>query len=82
MIDALKERRKKTNLKNDKEEIKELAEIFKSIGDTLDEVVKIQDKLDSNELNISEEEADEKIDEILGKFIIKLLKAREKMKDM
>lgn len=82
MIDALKERRKKTNLKNDKEEIKELAEIFKSIGDTLDEVVKIQDKLDSNELNISEEEADEKIDEILGKFIIKLLKAQEKMKDM
>lgn len=67
------------NLKNDKEEIKELAEIFKSIADTLDEVVKIQDKLDNNELDISEEEADEKIDEILGKFVVKLLKAQEKL---
>lgn len=70
------------NLKNDKEEIKELAEIFKSISDILNEAVKIQDKLNNNELDMSEEEADEKIEEILGKFIIKLLKAQEKMKDM
>nr|DAP55122.1 MAG TPA: hypothetical protein [Caudoviricetes sp.]DAP86657.1 MAG TPA: hypothetical protein [Caudoviricetes sp.] len=31
---------------------------------------------------MSEEEANEKIDELLGKFIIKLLKAQEKLKDM
>jgi hypothetical protein len=65
-----------------KKKIKELAEIFKSIADTLNEAVKIQDKLDNNELDMSEEEADEKIDELLGKFIIKLLKAQEKLKDM
>lgn len=70
------------SVKNDKEKIKELAEIFKSIADTLNEAVKIQDKLDNNELDMSEEEANEKIDELLGKFIIKLLKAQEKLKDM
>ena len=70
------------SVKNDKEGIKELAEIFKSISDILNEAVKIQDKLDNNELDMSEEEADEKIDELLGKFIIKLLKAQEKIKDM
>lgn len=67
------------SVKNDKEEIKELAEIFKSISDILNEAVKIQDKLDNNELDMSEEEADEKIDELLGKFIIKLLKAQKKI---
>lgn len=70
------------SVKNDKEKIKELAEIFKSIADTLDEAVKIQDKLDNNELDMSEEEIDEKVEEILGKFVIKLLKAQEKLKDM
>lgn len=70
------------SLKNDKEEIKELAEIFESIADTLNEAVKIQDKLDNNELDMSKEEADEKVEEILGKFIIKLLKAQEKLKDI
>lgn len=70
------------SVKNDKEKIKELAEIFKSIADTLNEAVKIQDKLDNNELDMSEEETNEKIDELLGKFIIKLLKAQEKLKDM
>ena len=70
------------SVKNNKEGIKELAEIFKSISDILNEAVKIQDKLDNNELDMSEEEADEKIDELLGKFIIKLLKAQEKLKDI
>lgn len=79
---CFKEERKKMSVKNDKEEIKELAEIFKSIADTLDEAVKIQDKLDNNELDMSEEEIDEKVEEILGKFVIKLLKAQEKLKDM
>lgn len=79
---CFKKEGKKMSLKNDKEEIKELAEIFESIADTLNEAVKIQDKLDNNELDMSKEEADEKVEEILGKFIIKLLKAQEKLKDI
>lgn len=66
------------SVKNDKEEIKELAEIFKSLADTLDEAVKIQDKLENNTLEISEEEANEKIEELLGRFIIQLLKINKK----
>lgn len=68
--------------KRDTEELRNLAKLFKQITDILNEVVDISDKLENNTLEISEEEANEKIEEILGKFIVKLLKAQEKMKDM
>lgn len=61
----------------DKEEFKELAELFKQISDILYEAVDIQDKLDKGEIEMSEKEAQNKVDELLGKFIVKLLKAKK-----
>lgn len=39
----------------------------------------MSDKLENNTLEISEEEANEKIEELLGRFIIQLLKINKKI---
>jgi len=65
--------------KKDTEELRNLAKIFKQITDILNEVVDISDKLENNTLEISEEEANEKIEELLGRFIIQLLKINKKI---
>ncbi len=65
--------------KRDTEELRDLAKLFKQITDILNEVVDISDKLENNTLEISEEEANEKIEELLGRFIIQLLKINKKI---
>ena len=65
--------------KRDIEELRNLAKLFKQITDILNEVVDISDKLENNTLEISEEEANEKIEELLGRFIIQLLKINKKI---
>lgn len=65
--------------KKDTEELRNLAKLFKQITDILNEVVDISDKLENNTLEISEEEANEKIEELLGRFIIQLLKINKKI---
>lgn len=65
--------------KRDTEELRNLAKLFKQIADILNEVVDISDKLENNTLEISEEEANEKIEELLGRFIIQLLKINKKI---
>ncbi len=65
--------------KRDTEELRNLAKLFKQITDILNEVVDISDKLENNTLEISEEEANEKIEELLGRFIIQLLKINKKI---
>lgn len=64
--------------KKDTEELRNLAKLFKQITDILNELVDISDKLENNTLEISEEEANEKIEELLGRFIIQLLKINKK----
>ena len=68
--------------KNDTEEIRQLAETFKSISDILNEAADIQDKLDNGKSEMSEEEANNKIDDLLGKFIIKLLRINKKVEKL
>lgn len=65
--------------KKDTEELRNLAKLFKQITDILNEVVDISDKLENNTLEISKEEANEKIEELLGRFIIQLLKINKKI---
>ena len=65
--------------KRDTEELRNLAKLFKQITDILNEVVDISDKLENNTLEISEEETNEKIEELLGRFIIQLLKINKKI---
>lgn len=65
--------------KKDTEELRNLAKLFKQITDILNELVDISDKLENNTLEISEEEANEKIEELLGRFIIQLLKINKKI---
>ena len=65
--------------KKDTEELRNLAKLFKQITDILNEVVDKSDKLENNTLEISEEEANEKIEELLGRFIIQLLKINKKI---
>ena len=65
--------------KRDTEELRNLAKLFKQITDILNEVVDISDKLENNTIEISEEEANEKIEELLGRFIIQLLKINKKI---
>lgn len=65
--------------KRDTEELRDLTKLFKQITDILNEVVDISDKLENNTLEISEEEANEKIEELLGRFIIQLLKINKKI---
>lgn len=65
--------------KRDTEKLRNLAKLFKQITDILNEVVDISDKLENNTLEISEEEANEKIEELLGRFIIQLLKINKKI---
>lgn len=65
--------------KRDTEELRDLAKLFKQITDILNEVVDVSDKLENNTLEISEEEANEKIEELLGRFIIQLLKINKKI---
>lgn len=65
--------------KRDTEELRDLAKLFKQITDILNEVVDISDKLENNTLEISKEEANEKIEELLGRFIIQLLKINKKI---
>lgn len=65
--------------KRDTEELRDLTKLFKQITDILNEVVDISDKLENNTLEISEEEANEKIEELLGRFIIQLLKTNKKI---
>jgi len=65
--------------KRDTEELRDLAKLFKQITDILNEVVDMSDKLENNTLEISEEEANEKIEELLGRFIIQLLKINKKI---
>lgn len=65
--------------KRDTEELRNLAKLFKQITDILNEVVDISDKLENNTLEISEEEANEKIEELLSRFIIQLLKINKKI---
>jgi hypothetical protein len=80
MINVLKKAVKKMEIeKKDTEELRNLAKIFKQITDILNEVVDISDKLENNTLEISEEEANEKIEELLGRFIIQLLKINKKI---
>ena len=67
--------------KRDTEELRDLAKLFKQITDILNEVVDMSDKLENNTLEISEEEANEKIEELLGRFIIQLLKINKKIGD-
>ena len=80
MINVLKKVVKKMEIeKKDTEELRNLAKLFKQITDILNEVVDISDKLENNTLEISEEEANEKIEELLGRFIIQLLKINKKI---
>lgn len=65
--------------KKDTEELRNLAKLFKQITDILNEIVDISDKLENNTLEISEEEANEKIEELLDRFIIQLLKINKKI---
>ena len=65
--------------KRDTEELRDITKLFKQITDILNEVVDISDKLENNTLEISEEEANEKIEELLGRFIIQLLKINKKI---
>nr|DAM94447.1 MAG TPA: hypothetical protein [Caudoviricetes sp.] len=80
MINVLKKVVEKMEIeKRDTEELRDLAKLFKQITDILNEVVDISDKLENNTLEISEEEANEKIEELLGRFIIQLLKINKKI---
>lgn len=80
MTNVLKKVVKKMEIeKKDTEELRDLAKLFKQMTDILDEVVDISDKLENSTLEISEEEANEKIEELLGKFIIQLLKINKKI---
>lgn len=80
MINVLKKVVEKMEIeKRDTEELRNLAKLFKQITDILNEVVDISDKLENNTLEISEEEANEKIEELLGRFIIQLLKINKKI---
>ena len=80
MISVLKKVVEKMEIeKRDTEELRDLAKLFKQITDILNEVVDISDKLENNTLEISEEEANEKIEELLGRFIIQLLKINKKI---
>jgi hypothetical protein len=80
MINVLKKVVEKMEIeKRDTEELRDLAKLFKQITDILNEVVDMSDKLENNTLEISEEEANEKIEELLGRFIIQLLKINKKI---
>lgn len=54
------------------EELKELAKIYRELAQILDEAVELEE-----DDNISDKEAEEKTEEMIGRFLIKSIKAKK-----
>ena len=58
-------------MSKDIEQLKEMSRAYKEIAQILDEVIELEDKKE-----LTDEEKDEKIEELIGKFIIKNIKIK------
>ena len=58
-------------MSKDIEQLKEMSKAYKELAQILDEAIELEDKKE-----LSNEEKDEKIEELLGKFIIKNIKIK------
>lgn len=58
-------------MSKDIEQLKEISKTYKELAKILDEAIELEDKKE-----LTDEEKDEKIEELIGKFIIKNIKIK------
>lgn len=58
-------------MSKDIEQLKEMSKTYKELAKILDEAIELEDKKE-----LTDEEKDEKIEELIGKFIIKNIKIK------
>lgn len=61
----------------DIETLKKQSKLFRSISDLLNEAIELSEKADKGEIEISDEELTERLEEIMGRYVIKIMKIKE-----
>ena len=61
----------------DIEALKKQSKLFKEISDLLNEAVEISEKVDKGEIEMSDEELTERLEEIMGRYVVKIMKIKE-----
>lgn len=63
-------------MSKDIEQLKEMSKTYKELAKILDEAIELEDKKE-----LTDEEKDEKIEKLIGKFIIKNIKIKNILED-
>ena len=61
------------------EKLKELSKLYRNMSNTLNKAIKLAEKEENGELDLSEEEVDKKLEEIMEEFITQSIKAQLKI---
>lgn len=61
----------------DIETLKKQSKLFRDISDLLNEAVELSEKADKGEIEMSDEELTERLEEIMGRYVIKIMKIKE-----
>lgn len=61
------------------EKLKELSKLYRNMSNTLNKAIKLTEKEENGELDLSEEEVDKKLEEIMEEFITQSIKAQLKI---
>lgn len=61
------------------EKLKELSKLYRNMSNALNKAIKLTEKEENGELDLSEEEVDKKLEEIMEEFITQSIKAQLKI---
>ena len=61
----------------DIEALKRQSKSFKEISELLNEAIALSEKVDKGEIEMSDEELTERLEEIMGKYVVKIMKIKE-----
>lgn len=64
-------------MRKDIEDLKKQSKLFKEISDLLNEAVELSEKVDRGEIEMDDEELTERLEEIMGRYVVKLMKIKE-----
>ena len=61
------------------EKLKELSKIYRNMSNTINKAIKLAEREENGELDLSEEEADRKLEEIMENFMTQCIRAQLKI---
>lgn len=64
-------------MNRDIEALKKQAKLFGEISDLLNEAVELSEKADKGKIEMDDEELTERLEEIMGRYVVKIMKIKE-----